>query len=164
MDRTCGDCSVCCFIGGVPELEKSAYTSCSYECNGCSIFGKPERPAVCNSFQCSWLKGYGLPDDRPDINGVMCSTNKLNGGVWVFAIESKPNSVLTTGRKMVERMAILAPVPVIVVDYGVQPPNNKGNRVVIKDSLKNRSKFIMGTFLDFLDEEKTIGIYGLVIR
>jgi hypothetical protein len=163
--RTCGDCTVCCYIGGVPEIGKPAHSKCQFLCNTerCSLYGRPSRPEICNKFECAWLQGHGLPEDRPDLSGVFCFNILLNGGDWVFVVEATENAAMTTGRDMVERLSLRARVPVIIVDHGVQPPDDKGNRVVIKSELQSRSKRIRGKFIDHLDDDKSIGVYDLVV-
>jgi hypothetical protein len=163
--RECGDCSVCCYVGGVPELRKNPHSQCPYENKGCTLYGSPDRPNVCYSFACSWLHGAGMLEDRPDISGVQCSANMLNGGKWMFVIEVKPNAVMTTGKSMVKTLTALSNVPVIIVDYNSKPPCDRGNRVVVKNALLARcSKRLIGEFLGYLDNDKSMGIYKLVIN
>lgn len=162
MERECGGCTVCCYIGGVPELNKSAYSHCCHENGKCTIYNSYKRPLICNNFQCSWLRGIGTQEDRPDISKVMCSANVLNGGYWIFAIELSPNAVLTTGLSMVKQLVESFNIPIIVSDWGSRPPNDTGDRVVIKDSLISRSKNIMGELIQYLDDSKSIGIYKLI--
>ena len=68
--RTCGPCTVCCFVGEIKELgHKPAYSRCPHQIvRGCGIH--PERPQVCRDFECVWLAGHGRTDDRPDKLGV----------------------------------------------------------------------------------------------
>ena len=67
MSRTCGDCTACCKILGVEELDKPAGTQCVH-CDpgkGCKIY--EQRPATCREFACTWLQHGNLPDElRPD--------------------------------------------------------------------------------------------------
>ncbi len=68
--RSCGPCTVCCFVGEVKEFgHKPAYSPCPHQVTrGCGIY--PERPSVCREFECVWLSGQGRTDDRPDKLGV----------------------------------------------------------------------------------------------
>jgi hypothetical protein len=53
--RSCGSCSMCCYMMGVEAVDKPKYRWCQH-CKtgkGCSIYAK--RPAVCKSFACMWL-------------------------------------------------------------------------------------------------------------
>jgi hypothetical protein len=63
--RTCGKCSMCCYLFDLPELKKPKNKWCQH-CNpgkGCSIHNQ-ERPEICGTYSCSWLLGTGaLPDE-----------------------------------------------------------------------------------------------------
>ena len=164
MSRTCGNCAVCCFVGAVPAIRKPAHCACPHqEGKGCSIYGASIRPKVCSDFQCAWLRGAGHLGDRPDLSNVMCSFNAFNGGQWVFVIETKPNAALTTGKNIIHQLSLSVPFPVIIVDYGKKPPNDFGDRVVVKDSLASRSKRIAGKFLRYLDDQRSIKVHELIV-
>lgn len=66
----CGDCTACCTLSVVPELNKKAWEQCSL-CvnNGCGIYGK--HPQVCKDFECAFLQSGVNPELRPDRCGVM---------------------------------------------------------------------------------------------
>jgi len=54
--RECGECTMCCKVMGIEELEKPAGTWCTH-CTtgrGCSIYDR--RPAECRAFVCAWLQ------------------------------------------------------------------------------------------------------------
>jgi hypothetical protein len=87
----------------------------------------------------------------------------MNGGQWVFVIELFEGAALTTGRSMIERLTVLASVPVVIVDYATSPTTGKGDRVVVKAELQSRSSRIKGGFLEHLDDAQSIGIYELVV-
>jgi uncharacterized protein len=63
--RTCGECSMCCYLFDLPELKKPKNKWCQH-CDpgkGCSIHNQ-ERPEICGAYSCSWLLGAGaLPDE-----------------------------------------------------------------------------------------------------
>lgn len=69
----CGECSACCNWPHIAELKKPAHQLCSHHASGrCSIYGKPERPAICADFRCAWHLNDGWPAElRPDRCGVM---------------------------------------------------------------------------------------------
>ena len=53
--RSCGNCSLCCKLLSIPELEKPEATWCTH-CKpgqGCSAY--QQRPTSCRVFGCSWL-------------------------------------------------------------------------------------------------------------
>jgi len=49
----CRRCGACCIALSISSLNKPAGTRCAYltEENLCSLWGKPERPAVCSAFR-----------------------------------------------------------------------------------------------------------------
>ena len=66
----CGDCTVCCTLSVVSELNKKAGEHCIY-CinNGCDIYG--DHPQVCKDFECAYLQGGNNIELRPDKCGIM---------------------------------------------------------------------------------------------
>jgi hypothetical protein len=105
-----------------------------------------------------------MPDDRPDKSGLMCSFVKAPGEkfTFVWVIEIKPGAVLNDGKAMMERLATRSASPIIVFDYASTPPNDKGDRVVVKHELAARSTRMLGKFLTYLDEDRSMGVYELV--
>ncbi len=63
MTKECGDCTLCCKIMSVPELNKPKDTWCSHvvKKGGCGIY--ETRPHACREFRCLWLKDAGIPAD-----------------------------------------------------------------------------------------------------
>ena len=55
IKRECGDCDLCCKILEIKDEElgfyKPACETCKFLKNGCSVFGKPEKPKVCTEFE-----------------------------------------------------------------------------------------------------------------
>ena len=58
------------------EIDKPIYTHCPHECHGCAIY--MERPSVCREFECLWLQGLVVGDDRrrPDRLGLIFTQAK----------------------------------------------------------------------------------------
>ena len=80
--RECGECTLCCTVTRVPELDKAEMVTCHHCVNGCTIYGA--RPESCRTFQCEWLRGELGKWMRPDkINIVM---EKLPGVPVVLAL------------------------------------------------------------------------------
>jgi len=69
--RKCGPCTACCTALGVEELNKPRGVICKHICNGCAIYAT--RPESCRTYYCAWRVGFGLPEDRPDKIGVVCT-------------------------------------------------------------------------------------------
>jgi hypothetical protein len=65
--KSCGSCTKCCKVMGIPELKKRAWEECSHVAAGvgCKIYS--ERPRSCRSFICGWLLDpYMGPDLKPE--------------------------------------------------------------------------------------------------
>lgn len=65
--RSCGECSLCCKLAQVDELDKPSGVWCRHCApgrGGCTIY--ETRPAVCRSWHCSWILDASLgPEWRP---------------------------------------------------------------------------------------------------
>lgn len=74
--RSCGECTLCCKLMGVPELKKPSAKWCP-DCDqgkGCTVYDT--RPPSCRNFQCFWLMDENFPDDlRPDHIGALMAFN-----------------------------------------------------------------------------------------
>lgn len=66
----CGDCTVCCTVCVVEELNKQAGEHC-VNCvnNGCKIYGN--HPQTCKDFECAYYQGGNNIELRPDKCGIM---------------------------------------------------------------------------------------------
>jgi hypothetical protein len=54
-NKTCGDCTLCCKVMAIEELQKPSSSWCAH-CQpgrGCRIYS--DRPAECRAFSCLWL-------------------------------------------------------------------------------------------------------------
>ena len=85
----CGECTVCCTLSVVSELNKGAGITCKYCDKGCSIY--TTRPKVCKEFECAYLQGGKNIELRPDRCGIMFfkKSNRLMTGIQV------PNVAIT---------------------------------------------------------------------
>jgi len=69
--RSCGSCTMCCYVFEVPAVATRDYEWCRH-CRvgvGCGIY--ETRPEDCRSFYCLWRMGFGTDEDRPDRHGVV---------------------------------------------------------------------------------------------
>ena len=69
IKRKCQDCSLCCKLLAVPQINKKSGERCAHQRHtGCMIYHKPEMPSACRLWSCRWLadpeKTVGL--SRPD--------------------------------------------------------------------------------------------------
>jgi hypothetical protein len=62
MAKECGDCSLCCKLLDIPELDKPRGQWCPHVIpkRGCSIYSS--RPGSCQNFVCLWLLDTRLDD------------------------------------------------------------------------------------------------------
>lgn len=98
--------------------------------------------------------------DRPDVSGVMLNIYNLNGGTWIFVVEIKEGAVLGLGKGIILDMINKYDYPAIVTSYGIKPPKDTGDKVIIKDSLMNRAKNLAGAKIASLTDD--VGIYKLI--
>ena len=79
-ETSCGSCSLCCRLLGVPALNKPAGKWCDHcdKSKGCSIYA--DRPQSCIAFECLWLQSAKRGGDvalplamRPDKSHVVFS-------------------------------------------------------------------------------------------
>ena len=86
--RTCGECSLCCKLARVEEVEKPSWTWCKH-CDighGCRIYHSPDRPRVCQDFKCRWLTDFQLPDEwRPDLVHLFVTGNDSDDFIRIVA-------------------------------------------------------------------------------
>lgn len=78
--RACGDCSLCCKVMYVPELEKADGVWCPHAKpgKGCAIH--TERPPVCREFQCLWTREPRMSEAlKPSRSKVVLSTSQSTG-------------------------------------------------------------------------------------
>lgn len=70
--RSCGECDLCCTVLRVDELGKLGGRCCEHQRGGgkgCGIY--ENRPNICRSYRCLWLKGGLEASDRPDQIGAV---------------------------------------------------------------------------------------------
>ncbi len=96
--RSCGDCTLCCKLIGIPELEKPPGTWC-LRCTigkGCQIYDT--RPEACRNFRCAWLAdedGVLFSEaERPDKTMLLTfvyAHGAFPEGLWVV-MENRPGA------------------------------------------------------------------------
>jgi hypothetical protein len=82
--KSCGSCTVCCTVMGVPELKKRPWQQCPHVVagQGCGIYA--ERPIGCRQFICGWLLD---PNMGPDLKPENCHV--------VFSQQNEQNIIAT---------------------------------------------------------------------
>ena len=65
--KTCGECTMCCKIMGVPALDKAPGAWCGSCAIGSGCTRYKTRPQSCKDFACLWLQDKDMPEAyRPD--------------------------------------------------------------------------------------------------
>lgn len=91
--RSCGACSMCCKLPGIAELDKPPMAWCRHAVpgRGCSIH--PDRPGVCRTFFCHYLRNPNLgPEWRPERSGFMLYTEAGGKRLVVASDSAKPGA------------------------------------------------------------------------
>ena len=96
QQRECGECTACCYVMTIKELDKSNYSHCEHENRGCNIYAN--RPNSCRSFACYWLTGHVGQGElhRPDKLGLMFTNIEArideHVGLYLCAYELTPGA------------------------------------------------------------------------
>ncbi len=79
--RECGDCSLCCKLLAIPELNCGEGDWCAL-CNppkGCGSY--ENRPPSCHDFECLWLQGRMPENLKPNRIGAVAHSS--DGGATI---------------------------------------------------------------------------------
>ncbi len=98
MANTCGDCTLCCKLLGVVELQKPVGDWCGHCRNtpprGCDIYST--RPQTCRNFMCGWLV-WNFPEKyKPNRSHVIIS-DSAELDIFVVHVDPKYPDAHTTG-------------------------------------------------------------------
>lgn len=132
MKRSCGDCQVCCHLFHIEVLPEEVaitrWTDCLHQCEaGCAIH--LDRPQPCRNFRCAWLDGWGEPEDRPDLLGMMIELREARPRLGVresaLATEARP-AAAREERARTRLLELKGERDVVLVDYGARGPDTWG--------------------------------------
>lgn len=160
-ERACGDCSLCCVVLRVDELEKLGGVRCrelrSPEAaralgGGCGIHERP--PAICRRYRCAWLQGHFEEDDRPDRLGAVLDVVTSGASTRIEVHLAAPDAFERSPRlrEIAERFRAFAPVRLLdvgdVLDpdrpYRILLPGGEEQRVVGERVVRLREGRIVG--------------------
>ena len=138
--RQCGDCSLCCKVLGIPELEKPKDSWCPNFAPGigCRIYA--DRPPSCRNFNCRWLTDPTMgPEWKPSLCKMVVDSRPSLFVVHVDPAATRPWSAepyisvlkrlsaqgLTKGVIVmaIERRRTIVILPDCEVDLGVIRPD-----------------------------------------
>lgn len=94
IEKQCGECTACCSVMKVEELDKPFYQTCQHVCaTGCAIYHN--RPASCRVWECGWRSGWisGGDELRPDKLGVMFEWRVIGGDSFLLVYEVWPGAL-----------------------------------------------------------------------
>jgi hypothetical protein len=140
--RECGDCSLCCKLMNVPELDKPCNVWCRHvvKGKGCGIHAT--RPEVCRGFYCRWMQDPALgPEWKPSRSKMVLAhhgEDRLTvhvdpGATGAWRKEPYLSRLVAMARiglgnngilKIVENGRTLVLLPPRVVDLGVIGPGD----------------------------------------
>ena len=86
--RQCGDCSLCCKVMKIPELQKPKDEWCPnfVRGRGCGIYA--DRPHSCQVFHCAWLTDLTMgPEWKPSVSKMV-----LVSKPGLLAVHIDPNA------------------------------------------------------------------------
>lgn len=140
-DATCGSCTMCCKLMGVPELDKPPGEWCKH-CDpkvGCTIYD--DRPESCKDFECLWLQaqsrevksmlmGPGLKPNQ--CKGVIVTTTKSEG--LVIKVDKHRSNALLSGP--LQRLVRGTPKLIWMVQPGGRGPAKALNETAIRACYK----------------------------
>jgi hypothetical protein len=92
--RDCGDCSLCCKIFAVEELEKPSWKWCQHCApgrGGCLAYD--DRPKSCRTFMCVWLvdSRFG-PEWKPSRSKMIITADQTGHHVTIRCDPGSPNA------------------------------------------------------------------------
>ncbi len=96
----CNDCTLCCLMLEIPELDKKAGEVCKY-CEpekGCKIY--PTRPKSCREFRCMYHQMETCREDvRPDKSNVIWE--KVNDNI-IFGTQHKEYNLTKSAENQIQ--------------------------------------------------------------
>lgn len=122
LNDSCGTCAMCCKLPKIDELAKPMGKWCDKCTPGkegaCSIFGQPERPAICGEYLCVWRQTDLAPELRPDRCGFILDASTTDPNMVRVLVDAARHDAYKKGpggrmiQKLQERgvsVAIVAP-------------------------------------------------------
>ena len=123
QDRTCGECTMCCKLLTIRELDKPAGEWCksAHPGKGCGIYAT--RPQVCREFECMWLQEDSMPEElRPDKSHVILWVNETGEILFVTVDPLYPDAYkVGEMKRCLDNILLETPNPKVGVIVG----NNK---------------------------------------
>ena len=97
-ENRCGECTLCCTLFPVKEINKPENVPCEHLCSiGCGIYNK--KPKACTLYDCAWVQEINcMVELRPDNCGIMFS--KLDEEI-MFGLIDPRNTPTELGKRQI---------------------------------------------------------------
>jgi hypothetical protein len=97
--RSCGSCSLCCKLLGIPELNKPMGQWCPHclKGSGCGIYDT--RPSPCRTFSCGWLVSASFGEEWQPSRAKMFVYHVNDGGIDKLVVHVDPGTPLQWQRE-----------------------------------------------------------------
>ncbi len=123
----CRTCTLCCVLPHIVALEKPMYRACQHIANhGCGIFGQPERPKACISYECAYLAARltDAPDrhsiPHPLEAGAYFHRDPVENAMVLFVDPAKPEVWKRSAIPALLRPTLVAGRTLVIFDRGRQ--------------------------------------------
>ncbi len=139
VERSCGECTLCCTVLRVDALRKLGGLACTHlvsEAGGCGIY--QDRPRICRSYRCLWLQGGLEEDDRPDRLGAVLDLVSEVGTPRLAVRELTPGASDENPRLRAIIGRYRAAIPVRISDVRAVMDPNAPFRVLLPENEEHR--------------------------
>jgi hypothetical protein len=153
--RECGECSLCCTVLRVDELDKLGGVTCEHVLahGGCRIH--PTRPGICRGYRCLWLRGGLELDDRPDRLGAVVDI-LTEGHTTRLSIQEAHAGAFDASPRLHEIVdRYRGSMPVRLVEAGNVMDPDRPFRVLLANGEEQR---ILGEFVEIYRDGVKIGV------
>jgi hypothetical protein len=123
----CRTCTYCCVLPNIVALDKPMYRRCTHiKDQGCGIFGQPERPSACISYNCAYLSARLA--ESPDRNriphpldaGAYFHRDPIEKAVVLFVDPDRPDLWKSSAIPDLMRPVIRGGETLVIFDRGHQ--------------------------------------------
>jgi len=133
----CGGCTACCTVLGVKSLNKSDFSPCDH-CTGkgCGIYSI--RPKECQTYQCLWLIGNGIPEHRREIVPGASENDYVRA--FVGTVAQKFGALIYVVREDGTRSAFFPPWAARYASYAKQLSANLSTKKVDQKRVREKKR------------------------
>lgn len=140
MVNECGDCTFCCFLLPIPELDKPHSKWCP-ECEvgkGCASY--ETRPGSCKEFNCLWVTSGTDASLRPDKCKVMLEPVRGSRTILAISHPKRPDAWKSGSIRRVLHALMESGTPVVVTSYSKAQKHVFVPKGVLKERIEQELK------------------------